>query len=81
MSTERFPIGVVAPKRIYSQVSAREFEQSRLRAKAEGLRIDEALNAIASAYASGDFYLLTRDRSRQQSVNHYLASHKAQAGA
>jgi hypothetical protein len=79
MNDDRFPIATVAPKRIYSQVTAREFEQFRLRAKAEGLRIDEALDAIAVAYAHGDFYILSRDRSKQQSVNCYLEAHGKRA--
>lgn len=79
MSTERFPIGAVAPRRIYAQLTAHEFEQFRLRATAEGMRVGDALNAIAVAYASGDFYVLARDGSRRQSVNHYLQAHATRA--
>jgi hypothetical protein len=79
MTEDRYPIGSVAPKRLYSQVSAREFESFRLRAKAEGLRIDEALNAIAVAYAHGDFYILARDGQKQRALNCYLEAHAEQA--
>jgi hypothetical protein len=79
MHEDHFPIAAVATKRIYSQVAAREFELFRQRAKAEGLRIDEALNAIAAAYASGDYYVLSRDKSKQQSVSFYLEAHAKQA--
>lgn len=75
MSETTYQIGAVAQKRIYSDVSAREFELFRQRAKAEGMRMGEALCAIASAYAHGDFYILTRDRSKQRAVNCYLRDH------
>lgn len=75
MTEDRFPIAAAARRRVYGEVSAAEFQLFAKRARAEGLLISEAMNAIASAYAHGDFYILTRDRSKQQSVNFYLEQH------
>jgi hypothetical protein len=78
MTTNHFPIAAVATKRIYSEVSARDFTLFMQRARAEGLRMGEALNAIAAAYASGDYYVLAKDKAKQQSVSFYLEAHARQ---
>ena len=69
-------MGVFMPKRIYSDVSGRVFESFRLRAKAEGLTIAEALNAITAAYASGDFYVLEKDGKKQPNISFYIKEHQ-----
>ncbi len=79
MTSDRFPIAAVATKRIYGEVSARDFDQFMQRARAEGLRMGEAMNAIAAAYAHGDFYILAKDKAKQQSINYYLEAHTKQA--
>ena len=75
MTENRFPIAAVATKRIYSDVSARDFDLFMQRARAEGLRMGEAMNAIATAYARGDFYVLAKDKGKQQDLNFYLKAH------
>lgn len=73
--SDTYRIGEAAPRPIFARVSPRDFENFRSRARAEGLTIDEAFRAIATAYAQGDFYILSRDKSKQRDLNFYLAAH------
>jgi hypothetical protein len=74
--SDTYRLSAAAPRPIFARVSAHDFENFRTRARAEGLTIDEAFRAIATAYAHGDFYILSRDKSKQRDLNFYLKAHE-----
>jgi hypothetical protein len=78
-----FTIGSVAPKRIWADCSARDFNSFRDRAKAEGFitkdgktDIATVLQSLVMAYAHGEVILSEEHKVHKERKNLYLESHE-----
>jgi hypothetical protein len=78
MSEDKFAIASQMPRVIFARnVTPNVFLNFRLRAKAEGMSIDEAFLAIVTAYARGDFYVIDKHGAQKKELhNLYLDDHK-----
>lgn len=77
-----FHVDFRARQRIYADCPTKVRANFAARAKAEGMKMDEAFEKIVTAYACGDFEVLDRHEKRVKTLdNFYSMAHAARVMA